>query len=265
MRSPRAKRARLWTLRLQRELGRLVWWPLATVCWYLMAVWKRYRIPDLAQLRVRYRELVEQAPGGVLLCPNHLTMIDSALLVWALHPHALYPFRWRLLPWNVPEAAYMRNPLFRFVCYFAKCVPVARGGSPDELRRVLLRIDALLAQREVVLVFPEGRRSRTGRVDTGQNAHGVGRMVRSSPGVRVICVYIRGRAQKSYGGLPVEHDTIDIRLEPIAPSSAHPGVRGTKEIARQILETLARMERDWLSEHGPGAGSLEAGSTGDAT
>ena len=248
--SPRRRRASHTSLWIQRELGRVFWWWLSPICWALMAVWQKYRFPEMRKIRARYRELIDSCPGGVLLCPNHLTMIDSALLVWALYPYYLFPFRWRLLFWNLPEAAYMKNPLFRFVCYFAKCVPVARGGKPDDLRRVLERIDALLGRGELVLIFPEGRRSRTGRIDTGANAHGVGRLIRQNPGTKVLCIYQRGRTQKTFSGIPPKGDLIDIDMELIEPKSDHVGTRGTKEMAQQVLDTLARMERKWLEARG---------------
>ena len=71
-------------LLVQREVGRLVavlWIPAMA---FMLRFGLRYRIRNAAELRSRYRALVRESEGPVLICANHLTMIDSALVAWAL-------------------------------------------------------------------------------------------------------------------------------------------------------------------------------------
>ena len=44
-----------------------------------------YRIENLRAFRQKVAELIKEKHGPVIVCPNHLTMIDSLILVWAAH------------------------------------------------------------------------------------------------------------------------------------------------------------------------------------
>src|SRR5690606_18758161 len=95
-----------------------------------------------------------------------LTMIDSALVAWALGSPLDYLRDFAALPWNLPERRHFASRGWRrALVWLLKCVPIERGRRAD-VGRVLERAAWLLAQGESVLVFPEGGRSRTGRVRT---------------------------------------------------------------------------------------------------
>ena len=55
-------------------------------------------------------------------------------------------------------------------------------GRPRRSRRALDQVAYLLGRGQSVLIFPEGGRSRVGRVDTENFMYGVGRMMQESPG-----------------------------------------------------------------------------------
>jgi 1-acyl-sn-glycerol-3-phosphate acyltransferase len=80
-----------------------------------------------------------------------------------------------------------------------KCLPVTRGGERTAVADVLNRFVYLLSQGEVGMIFPEGGRSRSGRVEVDMAAPGVGRVVTTLPGCRVLCVYLRGERQRPSG------------------------------------------------------------------
>ena len=94
------------------------------------------------------------------------------------------------------------------------------------------------------LIFPEGGRSRSGRVEVENAAYGVGRIVKSLTGCRVLCVYLRGDAQHEYSGLPARGDTLRARIAWLEPKSDRRGLRGSRDIARQILTRIAELERE---------------------
>ena len=56
------------------------------------------------EARAVYRELRRRA-APVLVCANHLTLIDSAVIAWALGSPWWYLRHFAALPWNVPERA----------------------------------------------------------------------------------------------------------------------------------------------------------------
>jgi hypothetical protein len=98
----------------------------------------------------------------------------------------------------------------------------------------------------VALVFPEGERSRTGRVDAEATTYGVGRLVRSLPGCRVLCVYLRGEDQGAYSDVPARGDRFRVSVEHFEPKTDHRGLRGSIDISRQVLARLARMEAEYF-------------------
>lgn len=231
-------------LALQRAVG----WalsPLTTLAVHvLLRGFLRLRLDDPAEARRVYRELRREGVP-LLVCANHLTMIDSMLIAWALAPPLSYVLDFAGLPWNLPEQTHFaRTPPQRVFAYVCKCLPIVRGGSRVALARTLERFAYLLASGEVGLVFPEGGRSRSGRVEVERAAYGVGRVVKSLPRCRVLCVYLRGEAQTGYTTLPARGDRLHVRTAVLEPKSDHDGLRGSRDIAVQITAKLASMERE---------------------
>jgi hypothetical protein len=160
-----------------------------------------------------------------------------------LAPAWRYPFDFSTLPWNTPErenfASSWRSAIFT---YIAKCIPITRGGSREETGDVISRVQHLLSRGEIALIFPEGGRSRTGRVEIDSAAWGVGRIVGSLPDCRVLCVYMRGRSQDEWGKRPVDGEHFDVELACIEPKSDGRGARRWRDLSRQIVGQLANME-----------------------
>jgi 1-acyl-sn-glycerol-3-phosphate acyltransferase len=236
-------------LALQREVSRL----LSPITLPLVAVVLRfglgYRIEDLKALRREYRDICLEWDGSMLICANHLTMIDSFVIAWALGSPWWYFGHFRTLPWNVPERSiFATTPVMRMLAYGLKCLPIERGGNRAEINGVLARVTHALSRRNVTLIFPEGGRSRTGRVEVDSAASGVGRICRSVPGCRVICVYLRGDHQQGYSGIPVRGEHFRGSLSIIEPKTDHQGLRASRDVARQIAARLAEMEQEYFDD-----------------
>jgi len=234
-------------LALQRFLGWLLgplWIPLVAAA---LRFGLRYRVDDLGEVRRQYRRLSQRSEGPLLLCANHLTMIDSAILAWALASPVWYLRHYSSLPWNMPER---RNFAFSWpaavLAYVMKCLPVTRGGPREEVVQTLADFVSLLGRGDVGLLFPEGGRSRTGRVEMESASYGVGRVVRALPGCRVLCVYLRGRQQEGFSRLPARGDRFHVELTLIEPRSDAPGLRAERDIARQIIGHLMGMEQRYF-------------------
>jgi len=230
-------------LAVQLAVGRLAapaWVPLAVL---LMRFGFRWRIRDAASSRARYTGLLADRKP-LLVVANHLTMVDSALIAWGLGSALGHVWRYRGLPWNVPEQSRVESSwLWRLLAYLMKCVPVPRSGERLVVAQVLERLGHLMRSGEVVLMFPEGGRSRSGQIDAESLAHGVGRLIKEVRDCRVLCVYLRGDAQSTWSNLPAAGDTFTIATRLVEPRSSLRGLRASRDLAAQVVGHLADMER----------------------
>ena len=248
MLSPSDKRA-LWIQRYALQLFR-------PAIFALVAFWLRwirgYRIPAHAAIRRRFQDLMATGSGPLILCPNHLTLIDSMILIWALIPW----WRWFLSPsliaWHLPERRNFYNKLLpRFLWYLSKCIPIVRRGPPEETRHTLDKVQYLLAHGEIVEIFPEGTRSRIGRIDPENATYGVGRIFLETSHARVLCAYLRGDGQRTYSDLPRCGESFSLDLAMIEPRTNHVGLRGARQISTEIIQKLIEMEHAYFETRAP--------------
>ena len=259
-----------WGLRfqhaLQREVGRVAapFWVVFAGA-YLRLV-KGYRIMGVRESRREFRRIRAHSDAPLLICANHLTLIDSMIVALALASSWRLLWNWSDLPWNTPERANFATTRFhRLVGYLAKCIPITRGGPREEVAETLKRVSHLTSQGELALIFPEGGRSRTGRVDLDTAAWGVGRIVSSLPGCRVLCVYLRGRKQEAYSDVPSRGERFHVELSCIEPKSDLRGIRRSRDLSRQIVARLVRMEQRYFEGRAEGGklGGERGVSNGD--
>jgi 1-acyl-sn-glycerol-3-phosphate acyltransferase len=231
-------------LHRQRAVSRLfspLWIPVFTA---VMAWFFRWRVVEAERLRSVYRELREGSHAPLLICANHLTMLDSFVLGWALGNPGWYLTHFSSLPWNTPERVHFASNWWkRLLTYLLKCVPLTRGSDRKEVAHVLAKVQHLLSIGEAVMVFPEGARSRSGRVELESAAYGVGRIVAGVPGCRVLCVYLRGDGQHGMTDAPRRGEVFRGRTALLEPKSDQRGLRGSLEISRQIVAKLVELER----------------------
>ncbi len=241
---------------LQREVGRIVA-PLWVVFagGYLRFV-RRYRIVGVRESRREFRRIRASSDVPLLICANHLTLIDSMIVAWALASTWRSCWNWSALPWNTPERKNFAITRFqRLLAYLTKCIPITRGGSREEIADVLKRITHLSSRGELALLFPEGGRSRSARMELDSAAWGVGRIVSSLPDCRVLCVYLRGEGQEAYSDLPAKRERFRVELRCIEPKSDSRGIRRSRDLARQIVTQLVHMEKRFFDGRCEGAGS----------
>jgi hypothetical protein len=187
-------------------------------------------------------------PGPWLVCANHLTLIDSLVIQWAMAPGWRLFLRRDRFAWNLPDRHNIsRTWWLRALGYVGKCVPVLRQGPPEEARRTLDKVAFLLSAGQTVVIFPEGGRSRVGRVDLDRVTYGVGRMLQEVPATRVLCVYARGVGQKEYSDYPRPGERFFIRVARLAPETTMAGMRGARELAMQIMTKLSEMEAEYVA------------------
>lgn len=215
-----------------------------------------YRWENLKAFRAKIRSLLESRDGPVILCPNHLTMIDSLLLIWAMTPAWKAFTKPRLFPWNTPEKKnFAHNAVLRFFCYIGKCLPVVRQGPPKQTKAFLDKVKLLLAKGQSLMMFPEGTRSPSGRVDTQNFAYGIGKIIddlrQDGLKPKVLCLYLRGRRQAGKSTVPPRGDRFFVDAEVVEPETSHRGLRAARDLATQIIHRLAEMEQQYFSRQRP--------------
>lgn len=237
-----------------------VWVPLTVA---LMRFGFGWRIDGLAEARRAYREIRGDGTAPLLVCANHLTLVDSAVIAWALGSPWWFVRNFPALPWNVPERRnFAASRVQRILVYLMKCVPIVRGSDRKEVGAVLDRLAYLMRRGEAVLIFPEGGRSRSGRIELDSPTYGAGRLVGELPGCRVVCVYLRGERQTSYGSLPARGERFRVQISGLAPEPRRAGLRASVAVSREILAELARLERRHFAASG--ASCASAVSSGES-
>lgn len=239
------RRALLRQLTVSRLLSPL-WVPLFTLG---MRFGARWDVEGIAGLRAEYAKIRGGSKAPLLICANHLTMYDSLVIAWALGGPGFYLANFDAIPWNTPEKANFASTWWkRVLAYVVKCVPVERGSDRKAVARVLDKVRFLMERGEVGLIFPEGGRSRTGRVEMDNAAYGVGRLVSAMPGCQVLCVYMRGKGQESWSETPKSGETFRLRTALFEPKTDARGLRGSLDISKQIIGRLIDMEQAWFRD-----------------
>jgi 1-acyl-sn-glycerol-3-phosphate acyltransferase len=133
--------------------------------------------------RVSGRELLEKLPPPVVFVSNHASHLDTPTILRAL------PLKWRQRT-AVAAAAdyfYKTRMVARFVALIFNTVPIQRksGGGKGSTAQV----DNLIDQRWNVLMFPEGTRSRDGRLGKMRSGAAV---IAQEHHVPIVPIYVKG-------------------------------------------------------------------------
>jgi 1-acyl-sn-glycerol-3-phosphate acyltransferase len=238
------------SLRLQYRLGRLA--VIFTGLISLLAVrLLGYRIRNIREVRKKCLREFREHRGPWIICANHLTMIDSVILAYGLQSLFRYMLEFRLLPWNLPEQRnFQRNIFLAMLCYLCKCIPIHRGGDRDEMKSNLDKCSWVLAENQSLMIFPEGGRSRTGKIDRDGVSYGVGRFVKDFDDCKIMCVYLRGDGQDGFSTIPKFGEKFTMTVETYRPERLSiNGLRAQRMYAEQIIDRLARMEEDYFALH----------------
>jgi hypothetical protein len=236
------------SLNVQRFVGWITFPCWASICIFLMRFIGRYRVLGIREVRRRFKQLMRSADGPLLICANHLTKIDSAIINWSLASIWSYMRSFRFFSWNLPERArYEKNPILRFICYLGSCIPVDRGGDRDAVGKAIDKLAYLMQKGHAVTIFPEGKRSVDGKLDAHDFSYGVGRLLRAVNNCQVLCIYLRGTSQEKSSGIPRIGDRFYMDMAVIKPESIYSGLRATRDIASQIVKQLTQMEQVYFA------------------
>ena len=96
------------------------------------------------------------AEGPAVICPNHISVIDSFLLPWALPRPITF----------VGKAEYLDDWKTKRLFPALGMIPIDRRGG-DQARAALAAARAVLERGDLFGIYPEGTRSRDGRLYKG--------------------------------------------------------------------------------------------------
>ena len=109
---------------------------------------------------------------------------------------------------------------------------------------MLARFAYLLARGEVGLIFPEGGRSRSGRVEVDDAAYGVGRIVQGAARLpRALRLSARRAARRPGPTCPARGERFHVRPLVLEPTRRRRGLRGSRDSRSRSSRTLASNSR----------------------
>lgn len=238
-------RKKIFWVHIQRWIGLLAMVPFCGLLILMIKWYFKFKIENHAELRKLYRQLTRDRTP-LMICANHLTYIDSILMIYAFANHWRYTFNYRLLSWNLPALEYSKVFFFRLVGLTAKCIFIDRGGSPTHHREILDVVRYWLERGEPVTIFPEGKRSRIGRFDDRKLAYGIGKIISHMKECRVLCVYMRGDRQDEYSNFPKKGSRFRLSTELLHLRPQGNPRENVSIITRQIADQIKKMEEEYF-------------------
>jgi 1-acyl-sn-glycerol-3-phosphate acyltransferase len=131
------------------------------------------------RLKVINRERLPMAGPAIVVC-NHVSFVDWMFITSAIRT----PIRF------VMDNKYFNMPVLRFLFRDAKMIPIAKASQNKELmEQAFDKIAAELEDEQIVCIFPEGKLTSDGQIDTFRA--GIERIVQRSP-VPVIPLALSG-------------------------------------------------------------------------
>jgi 1-acyl-sn-glycerol-3-phosphate acyltransferase len=192
------------------------------------------------------------AHGGVLLASNHISLLDPVLI-----SYTVMATRGVQVVWAPAKVELFRLPLFGYLLALLGAFPVRRGqGDLRAIRRIAGHM-----QTAKLLLFPEGTRSRDGRLGVGKRT--VGKLLHEArPVVIPVAVWGTDRVLPSGSYMPRCRVQVGVRYGQPLDLQRYYTLPGSKETAAAIVQELMQAIAALLeSQPSPGAVSF-SGHTG---
>lgn len=248
----------LWQIkkvRLQSLVCQTLLLPFGGILILLMKYFRGYSIENMQEIRREFKEIwaeKQRTKKPLIICANHLTFIDSALIIWALASNVWYVFNYDAFTWNLPAGDFFKKKLrYHATLYLTKCIFLDRQGSSAHKNAVLNLCRYLLEKGNVVLIFPEGQRSRTGIFDNERLRFGVGKIISSLENTQVLCIYLRSASQETFSNYPPKNSTFKLKMRLIEPKvNKEEKKKSSIEAVGEIGAAIKQMEEEFFAETG---------------
>jgi 1-acyl-sn-glycerol-3-phosphate acyltransferase len=179
--------------------------------------------------------------GGVLLASNHISLLDTLLI-----PYSVIAVQGVQIVWAPAKSELFRIPLVKHVLRSWGAFPVRRGRG--DLRAIHRTIDHLRTGK--LMLFPEGTRSRDGRLGDGKRT--VGKLIYEARPVVIPaavwgtnCVWSkRERRLRLRTPLGVRYgEPVDLQRYYALPNTKETAEAIVGEVMRAIASLLETLER----------------------
>jgi 1-acyl-sn-glycerol-3-phosphate acyltransferase len=134
--------------------------------------------------RVSGREVFRRLPHPVILVANHSSHLDTPTILRALP----LPWRQRTAVAAAADYFYKTRGVRHLVALIFNTVPLARHGGGVG-NGSIAHVDRLIDQRWNLLMFPEGTRSRDGRLGKLRSGAAV---IAQQHGIPIVPIYVKG-------------------------------------------------------------------------
>lgn len=134
-------------------------------------------------IRLEIRDRQNLPPDGPIIAVcNHLHMLDPVLHIISILPRdSIFMAKEELF-------SYWPIPFFGILMDIAEAFPVRRKGTPEEKEEAIQRAERVLAEGLVFGIYPEGKRSRAGKLK--QAYHGTAIIAwRSGAPLIPVCIW----------------------------------------------------------------------------
>jgi 1-acyl-sn-glycerol-3-phosphate acyltransferase len=180
--------------------------------------------------RVRGRDMFSRLPHPVIFVANHSSHLDTPTILRAL------PLRWRQRT-AVAAAAdyfYKKRAVASMVALIFNTVPLARhgGGVGNGSTE---HVDRLIDQRWNLLMFPEGTRSRDGRL--GKMRSGAAAIAQQH-GIPIVPIFVKGTHEAMPPGQSWPRRRLFTRRHPVEVHFGTPIWPGRDEPRHDVMDRV---------------------------
>ena len=241
-------------LRLQWRLSRALVVPVSLLVTAVARFYFKYRLDEnIDALRADIWGKLDRHEGPVIWAANHLTLIDSFLVYWAIFPVRRL-LEDRRIPWSTPEytnyyrlGGPVQSTIVRWFLYLCRCIPFLRGGedaaSETWRQKAFDKCAWVLREGGAVFVYPEAGRSRSGWLEPRRPKDFLGKLALEVPTSKFLCVYLRSDRQISTTACPPKGDRLRVVADLI--DGVQPGESNPRAISQRLFDRLALMQQEW--------------------
>jgi 1-acyl-sn-glycerol-3-phosphate acyltransferase len=176
--------------------------------------------------------------GGVIVASNHISFFDSVALLQSIPRRAFF----------IGKAEYMQSWTTRRLFPAMGLIPIER----EQARKAMVALDVaagVLQRGDVLIIYPEGTRSRDGRLHRGHT--GVAQLALMS-GAPIVPVGLAGtdRIQPIGARVPRPFRRATVRFgEPLDPNSYGGSSRRRRQmLTDDLMEAIRRLSRQAVSD-----------------